>query len=42
MVVMEITMDAAALRAMQAPLKERYRGEPEAASGNRYLVGRRR
>jgi len=25
-------MDAAALRAMQAPLKERYRGEPEAAT----------
>ena len=24
-------MDAAALRAMQAPLKERYKGEPEAA-----------
>ncbi|MDB5557934.1 MAG: OsmC family protein [Enterovirga sp.] len=25
-------MDAAALRALQAPLKERYRGEPEAAT----------
>src|SRR2546429_5092683 len=28
---MEISMDATALRAMQAPLKERYKGDPKSA-----------